>query len=87
MRNHLGPLPEASFGPEGQEPPVCAVGGQGELREVTELLCKLDTRFFFKPQVCRYVESFGIIVREASGGPDIGKNDPPETQTIKVVWS
>ena len=33
MGNHLGPLPEASDGPEGQEPPVRAVGGQGELRE------------------------------------------------------
>ena len=40
--NHLGPLPEASDGPEGQEPPVRAVGGQGELREVTQLLCKLE---------------------------------------------
>ena len=28
--------------PEGQEPPVRAVGGQGELREVTQLLCKLE---------------------------------------------
>ena len=42
MGNHLGPLPEASDGPEGQEPPVWAVGGQGELREVTQLLCKLE---------------------------------------------
>ena len=43
MGNHLGPLTEASDGPEGQEPPVWAVGGQGELREVTQLLCKLET--------------------------------------------
>ena len=42
MGNDLGPLPEASDGPEGQEPPVLAVGGQGELREVTQLLCKLE---------------------------------------------
>ena len=42
MGNHLGPLPEASDGPEGQELPVRAVGGQGELREVTQLLCKLE---------------------------------------------
>ena len=46
MGNHLGPLPEASDGPEGQEPPVRAVGGQGELREVTQLLCKLEVWFF-----------------------------------------
>ena len=39
MGNHLGPLTEATDGPEGQEPPVQAVGGQGELREVTQLLC------------------------------------------------
>ena len=42
MGNHLGPLTEATDGPEGQEPPVQAVGGQGELREVTHLLCKLE---------------------------------------------
>ena len=42
MGNHLGPLPEASDGPEGQEPPGRAVGGQGELQEVTQLLCKLE---------------------------------------------
>ena len=42
MGNHLGPLPEASDGPEGQELPVRAVGGQGELREVTQLVCKLE---------------------------------------------
>ena len=29
MENHLGPFPEASDGPEGQELPVWAVGGQG----------------------------------------------------------
>ena len=38
MANHLEPFQEASDGPEGQEPPVQAVGGQGELREVTQLL-------------------------------------------------
>ena len=39
MANHLGPFPEASDGPEGQEQPVRvrAVGGQGELRGVTRL--------------------------------------------------
>ena len=42
MGNHLEPLPEASGGLEGQDPPVRAVGGQGELREVTQLLCKLE---------------------------------------------
>ena len=30
MSNHLGPFTEASDGPEGQEQPVWAVGGQGE---------------------------------------------------------
>ena len=43
MANHLGPFPEASDGPEGQEPPVQAVGGQGELRGVTQLPSKLET--------------------------------------------
>ena len=43
MANHLGPFPEASDGPEGQEPPVRAVGGQGELRGVTQLPSKLET--------------------------------------------
>ena len=44
MANHLGPFPEASDGPEGQEQPVWAVGGQKELREVTHLpsLCFLS---------------------------------------------
>ena len=37
MANHLGPFPEVSDRPEGQEQPVWAVGGQGELREVTQL--------------------------------------------------
>ena len=30
MANHLGPFPEASDGPGGQEQPVQTVGGQGE---------------------------------------------------------
>ena len=49
MGNHLGPLPEASDGPEGQEPPVWAVGGQGELQEVTQLPSMLETWFFLNP--------------------------------------
>ena len=62
MGNHLGPLPEASDGPEGQEPPVRAVGGQGRPRGVTQLLCKLEIWFFFKKtQVFGYGESFGTI--------------------------
>ena len=40
MENHLGPFPEASDGPEGQER---AVGGQGGLRGVTWLPGKLGT--------------------------------------------
>ena len=46
MRNHLGPFSEASDGPEQQEQPVQpvqAVGGQGELRGVTQLPSKLET--------------------------------------------
>ena len=43
MANHLGPFPEASDGPEGQEQPVWAVGGQGQLHGVTSLPSKLGT--------------------------------------------
>ena len=46
MANHLGPFPEASDGTEGQEQPVWAVGGQGELQEVTRLPSMLETWFF-----------------------------------------
>ena len=49
MGNHLGPLPEAADGYEGQEPPVRAVGGQGELHGVTRLPSMLETWVFFKP--------------------------------------
>ena len=48
MANHLGPFPEASDGPEGQEQPVWAIGGQGKLRGVTRLT-NLLVMFFFKP--------------------------------------
>ncbi len=43
MGNHLGPIAEAPDGPEGQEQPVQAVGGLGELRGVTQLPSKLET--------------------------------------------
>ena len=43
MGNHLGPFPEAPDGPEGQEQPVQAVGGQGQLWGVTWLPSKLET--------------------------------------------
>ena len=46
MANHLGPFPEVSDRPEGQEQPVWAVGGQGELRGVTQPMSMLDTCFF-----------------------------------------
>ena len=74
MGNHLGPLPEASNGPEGQELPVCTVGGQGELREVTELLCKLDTRFFLNHRFVGMGNHLGSL-SEASGGPE--EQEPP----------
>ena len=43
MGNHLGPFSEAPDGSEGQEQPVQAVGGQGELRGVTCLPSLLET--------------------------------------------
>ena len=43
MAYHLGPFPEASDGPEGQEQPVRAVGGQGALHGVTQLLRDIET--------------------------------------------
>ena len=43
MGNYLGPFSEAPDGPEGQEHPVQAVGGQGKLRGVTQLQSKLET--------------------------------------------
>ena len=46
MANHLRLFPEASDGPERQEQPVWAVGGQGELRGVTQPTSMLDTCFF-----------------------------------------
>ena len=49
MGNHLGPFSEAPDGPEGQEQPVQAVGGQGELRGVTQPTSMLDTRSVQSP--------------------------------------
>ena len=43
MANHLGLFPEAPDGPEWQEQPVWAVGGQGALHGVTQLLVKIET--------------------------------------------
>ena len=63
MGNHLGPFSEAPDWPEGQEQPIRAVGGQGHLRGVTRLPSKLETWFFFKPQVFGYGESFETISR------------------------
>ena len=63
MANHLGPFPEASDGPEGQEQPVWAVGGQGELCGVIRLRSLLETCFFFKTQVFWHGESFETISR------------------------
>ena len=50
MVNHLRPFPEASVGPEWQEQTVRAVGGQGELHEVTQHLNKLETWLFLNPR-------------------------------------
>ena len=63
MANHLGPFPEATDWPEGQEQPVQAVGGQGRLRGVTWLPGELGTWIFFKTQVFGYGESFETICR------------------------
>ena len=43
MGNHLGLFSDASDRREGQELGGEAVGGQGELRGVTQLPSKLDT--------------------------------------------
>ena len=68
MGNHLGPLPEASDGPEGQEPLVRAVGGQGELQEVTHLPSLLDI-CFFNPRFLYMANHLGPFP-EASDGPE-----------------
>ena len=47
MANHLRLFPEASDGPEWQEQPAWAVGGQGQLRGVTSLPSILETWVFF----------------------------------------
>ena len=57
MANHLRLFPEAPDGPEWQEQPVWAVGGQGELQEVTRLPSMLETWVFFNPDFC----AWGII--------------------------
>ena len=59
MGNHLGPLPEASDGTEGQEQPVWAIGGQGELRGVTRLPCKLEIWDFLSPCLLGLVNHLG----------------------------
>ena len=61
MGNHLGPFSEAPDGPQGQEQPVQAVGGQGRLHGVTWLPGKLGN---FK--VFGYRESLGTIFRVRS---------------------
>ena len=74
MGNHLGPLPEASDGPEGLEPPVRAVGGQGELWEVTHLPSLLETCFFLNSRFL---------------GMEIHLGPLPEAKlliSVKVVW-
>ena len=43
MANHLSLFPEASDGPEWQEQPAWAVGGQGELQGVSHFQSKIET--------------------------------------------
>ena len=43
MANHLRLFPEASDGPEWQEQPAWAVGGQGELQGVSQFQSKIET--------------------------------------------
>ena len=74
MANHLGPFPEASDGPEGQEQPVQAVGGQGELRGVTQLLIKLETWFFLNHRFLGMTNNLGPFP-EASDGPVLTWSD------------
>ena len=74
MANHLGPFREASDGPEWQEQPVRAVGGQGALHRVTQLLCKLETWFFFNYRFLGMANHLGPFP-EASEGPE-GQEQP-----------
>ena len=50
MGNHLGPFSEAPDGPEQQEQPVQAVGGQGELHGVTSFPSLLEMWIFLNPR-------------------------------------
>ena len=68
MANHLGPFPEDSDGPEGQEQPVRTVGGQGELHGVTCLPSLLEMHFL-KPFVLGKANHLGLFP-EASDGPE-----------------
>ena len=77
MENHLGPFPEASDGPEGQEPPVWAVGGQGELHGVTSFLSQLETWIFLNPRFLVMAYHLGPFP-EASDGPG-GQEQPVQT--------
>ena len=60
MGNHLGPFSEAPDGPEGQEQPVQAVGGQGELRGVTQPMSMLDTCFCLRWTWVRTACMYGL---------------------------
>ena len=77
MANHLEPFPEASDGPEGQEQPVWAVGGQGELRGVTQLLIELETCFFLNHRFLAMANHLRPFP-EASDGPG-GQEQPVQT--------
>ena len=68
MGNHLGPFSEAPDGPEGQEQPVQAVGGQGELHGVTSFPSLLETWIFLNSRFLGMAYHLGPFP-EASDGP------------------
>ena len=77
MGNHLGPFTEALDRPEGQEQPLQAVGGQGELHGVTSFPSLLETWIFLNPRFLGMAYHLGPFP-EASDGPG-GQEQPVQT--------